>query len=81
LATFEAGLDVADIHEQFPGVPVADIRTVLSYAAKHGKLSPLALVRVFLDNNVPAGVARIISHHSVSTSPRIRSAAATKASG
>ena len=28
-------------------------------------------MRVFLDNNVPAGVARILSHHSVSTSPQL----------
>jgi hypothetical protein len=28
-------------------------------------------MRVFLDNNVPAGVARIISHHAVSTSPQL----------
>ena len=28
-------------------------------------------MRVFLDNNVPAGVARILSHHSVSTSPQM----------
>jgi hypothetical protein len=28
-------------------------------------------MRVFLDNNVPAGVARILSHHGVSTSPQM----------
>jgi uncharacterized protein (DUF433 family) len=36
---FEAGLDVVEIHDQFPGVPERDIRTVLDYAAKLGYLS------------------------------------------
>jgi uncharacterized protein (DUF433 family) len=36
---FEAGLSVAEIAEQFPGVEVADIRTVLNYAAQRGRLS------------------------------------------
>jgi uncharacterized protein (DUF433 family) len=36
---FEAGLDVAGIHEQFPGVPESDIQTVLQFAAKRGYLS------------------------------------------
>jgi uncharacterized protein (DUF433 family) len=39
VGNFEAGLDIEEIHEQFPGVPVEDIRTVLSYAAEHGSLS------------------------------------------
>jgi uncharacterized protein (DUF433 family) len=39
VGNFEAGLDIAEIHEQFPGVPVEDIRTVLNYAAEHGNLS------------------------------------------
>ncbi len=39
VGNFEAGLDVAEIHLQFPGVPVDDIRAVLDYAAKHGHLS------------------------------------------
>jgi uncharacterized protein (DUF433 family) len=33
VGNFEAGLDIAEIHEQFPGVPVVDIRTVLNHAA------------------------------------------------
>ena len=28
-------------------------------------------MRVFLDNSVPVGVARLISHHTVSTSPQL----------
>ena len=39
VANFEAGLDVAEIHEQFPAVPVHDIRTVIEYAAARGRLS------------------------------------------
>ncbi len=39
VSNFEAGLDIAEIHEQFPGVAVEDIQTVLNYAAEHGNLS------------------------------------------
>jgi uncharacterized protein (DUF433 family) len=39
VGNFEAGLDIAEINDQFPGVPVEDIRTVLTYAAEHGYLS------------------------------------------
>lgn len=39
VGNFEAGLDIAKIHEQFPGVPVEDIRTVLNCAAERGNLS------------------------------------------
>ncbi len=39
VANFEAGLSIAEIHEQFPGVPDADIRAVLSYASARGHLS------------------------------------------
>ncbi len=36
---FEAGLTVSEIHDQFPGVPARDIRTVLNYAVRRGHLS------------------------------------------
>jgi len=39
VANFEAGLSVAEIHEQFPAVPKKDICTVLNHAAKFGRLS------------------------------------------
>ena len=39
VGNFEAGLNVAEIHGQFPGVPARDIRAVLDYAARHCHLS------------------------------------------
>src|SRR5262249_31559145 len=66
----EHGRTPEETHRSFPTVSVAKIRALLTFA--HSRQSPVAALKVLLDENIPHDLRLFLRHHETFTAAYLR---------